>query len=172
MNKKQFVEWFDDEVQQRWPRAHFTRKTLGDWFSAFGHIKAARLTEAVRRHKVFDDPSMPSTKRIIEILKAYNAPQPAGHEEPEQEVGEPVTYEEFWRIVRTEYTKAERIHLMKQLVKFDPCAAERDPQAYRWVMGRRKHVDSTAVAKDDAAAADAGRIGSALMPVQQRLLSG
>ncbi len=75
MSKEAFREWFQIEVGQRWPKCWFSWTEMGDWHWRLGDFDAARLTEAVRRHKVQDEPSRPSLKAVYRCVCQQTAGQ-------------------------------------------------------------------------------------------------
>ena len=68
MDKKEFAEWFDGTVRSRWPKSSFSAVDIWDWYYRFGSYGADVLTEAVRKHRVEDEPSRPSMRRMYRYL--------------------------------------------------------------------------------------------------------
>jgi hypothetical protein len=136
MTKREFARWFAEQVQPRWPSWQVNRCLLGDWHVALGGYDKSTLTEAVRRHKIRDDPFRPSISKVRslarEIMDASMRRAPRA--EPAHDV---VTAGQFWQRVRTTFSRSQRIALMAQQSKFDPHAREKDPQAYDWLMQQR-----------------------------------
>jgi hypothetical protein len=131
MEKTQFTKWFDEQVGGRWPKWQTSTLVISDWFSAFGGFDGTILNEAVRRHRVYDDPSSPSTRRLLEIIAQIRPRKRPVEKEP---LGEVLTAEQFWQKVRTTFSKEQRIELMVSLAKFHPKPWEKDEQAYRWAV--------------------------------------
>ncbi len=73
----------------------------------------------------------PSSKRILDRLKAMKTPGKNQHEF--QKPKNPITADEFWKNVRTNWPREERIKQMRGIMKL-PWAKDKDPQAYEWVM--------------------------------------
>ena len=132
MSKTDFLKWFNESVKGRWPKWEVSECVLGDWFSVFGGHDVAVLTEAVRRHRIYDDPAIPSTKRLLEIAKRLQPPKAV---RPSAETPtEVLTVAQYWEKVRTTFSKDERIRRMVSLARFHPRAREKDPQAYDWAV--------------------------------------
>lgn len=151
MNKREFMTWFAEQVQTRWPTWQINGCILGDWFTAFGRYDAAVLTEAVRRHKIYDDPARPRTNRLLSLIReittaSVRKPSPTGCS------ANVVTWAQFWQIVRTSFSKSQRIRLMMSLAKFHPYARDKDPEAYDWAMakGLLPTVEEPAPADEEA----------------------
>ena len=134
MNRDEFTRWFDEQVGKRWPKWQVNGIVLGDWFSTFGGCEAELLTEAVRRHRVYDDPSSPSSSRLLELAAKMRAERNRQNKPKPEPVGEFVTGAQFWQMVPTIYSKQGRIELMKSMVKFHKTPWEKDPEAYQWAM--------------------------------------
>jgi hypothetical protein len=136
MKKRDFGIWFNEQVKPRWPNWEVNRCLLDDWYTALGGHNAATLLEAVRRHKIRDDPSRPRISRVLALAREITASsmRRAPRAEPARDV---VTAEQFWRQVRTTFSRKQRIELMAQQSKFDPHARDKDPQAYDWLMQQR-----------------------------------
>jgi hypothetical protein len=143
MTRREFVTWFNEQVQPRWPRWEVNRCLLSDWYDALGRYDAATLTKAVRRHRIRDDLARPKISRILsiagELSRAAAPPSPPC--EPPPDV---VTAEQFWEIVRTTFPRHKRLHLMRALVKFHRDPRSKDPQAYDWLMQERASADAAA----------------------------
>lgn len=136
MMKRDFASWFAEQVQPRWPTWQVNRCLLGDWYAALGGYDVATLVEAVRRHKIRDDPSRPRISRVASLAREITAAsmRRAPRSEAPPDV---VTADQFWERVRTTFGRKQRIALMAQQCKFDPHAREKDPQAYDWLMRQR-----------------------------------
>jgi hypothetical protein len=131
MSKAEFLKWFNENVKGRWPKWEVNDCILADWFSVFAGYDAAVLTEAVRRHCVYDDPAAPSTKRLLEIVRRLQPPEPV---RPTTEIPkEPLTEPQYWQKVRTTYSKEARINAIRRMW-WHPRARDKDPQAYDWAV--------------------------------------
>jgi len=133
MTRHEFANWFAGQVQPRWPSWQVNGVLLNDWYAALGCYDAATLTQAVRQHKIDDDPIRPSIRLVraqVRRIAADAMTRPPKTEPP----ADMVTAAEFWRQVRTSFPWEQRIDLMTQQIKFDPRAPDKDPQAYDWVM--------------------------------------
>ncbi len=150
MTKHEFMAWFADEVQPRWPSWQVNGVLLNDWYAALGRYDAGTLTQAVQQHAIGDSPSQPRINRVQararEIAGAAIRRTP-GVEPPRTWV----RAAEFWRQVRSTRSREQRIALMTQQTKFDPHARDKDPQAYDWTMEQRAEtaVDEPAPAMAD-----------------------
>ena len=133
MTKREFATWFDEHVQPRWPTWQVNRCLLGDWYAALGGYDATTLNDAVRRHKIRDDPSRPRISQVVSLAREITAAsmRRAPKTEAPRDV---VTADEFWKRVRTTFARKQRITLIAQQNKFDPHARDKDPQAYDWLM--------------------------------------
>ena len=133
MTKHEFAIWFGEQVQPRWPSWQVNACLLGDWYAALGCYDGATLVEAVRRHKIRDDPSRPSISTVRSLAREIvgSSMRRAPRTEPPPEI---VTSGQFWQRVRTSFPRERRIALMVQQTKFDPRARDKDPQAYDWLM--------------------------------------
>ena len=136
MNKREFLQWFGQQVQTRWPMWEVNRCILGDWFEALNHYDITTLTEAVRRHHIRDDPARPRIGKVRALTRELRmaAVQKAPKSERLLNV---VTSRQFWQIVRATFPRRRRMALMRQQIKFDRHARDRDPEAYDWVMQER-----------------------------------
>ena len=133
MNKHEFLQWFREQVQTRWPTWEVNRPILSDWFEALGRYDVTTLTEAVRRHHIRDDPARPRIAKVRAIARELR--QAHLHNAPKAErLVDVVTSAQFWETVRTTFPRRRRMALMAQQIKFDPHARDRDPEAYAWVM--------------------------------------
>jgi len=136
MNKHEFLEWFREQVQTRWPMWEVNRCVLGDWFEALNRYDVTTLTEAVRRHHVRDDPARPKIGKVRAIARELR--MAAVQKPPKSErLLNVVTSRQFWQIVRATFPRRRRMSLMRQQIKFDRHACDRDPEAYAWVMQER-----------------------------------
>ena len=132
MNKTDFLEWFRTQVQPRWPAWQVNPCLLSDWYAAFGRYDVATLTEAVRQHKIRDDPSRPRISKVLRLVREQR--RTALEQAPKEGVCRHfVTARQFWQQVRTTLPRRKRIALMRHLMKFDPRARAKDPEAYDWV---------------------------------------
>jgi len=136
MNKREFLQWFRDEVQTRWPTWEVNRCVLGDWFEALHRYDATSLTEAVRRHHIRDDPARPKVGKVRALAGELRRAELQRAPKPECTINV-VTSGQFWEIVRANFPRPRRMALMRQQIKFDPRARERDPEAYAWIMQER-----------------------------------
>jgi len=132
MSKTDFLKWFNESVKGRWPKWEVSECVLGDWFSVFGGYDVAVLTEAVRRHRIYDDPAIPSTKRLLEIVRRLQPPKPV--QPTTEKPKELLTVAKYWEKVRTTYSKEERIDAILRIAKWHPHARDKDPQAYDWAV--------------------------------------
>ncbi|UCD52234.1 MAG: hypothetical protein JSW27_06260 [Phycisphaerales bacterium] len=136
MNKREFLQWFREQVQTRWPTWEVNRCILGDWFEALKRYDVTILTEAVRRHHIRDDPARPRIGKVralareLRVASVQKAPRA-------ERVINVVTSRQFWQIVRATFPRRRRMALMKEQIKFDPRARDRDPEAYAWVIQER-----------------------------------
>ncbi len=136
MNKREFLEWFRQQVQARWPMWEVSRCVLGDWFEALNRYDVTTLTEAVRRHHIRDDPTRPRIGKVRAIARELR--RAAVQKAPKSErLLNVVTSRQFWKIVRATFPRRRRMSLMRQQIKFDRNARDRDPEAYDWVMQER-----------------------------------
>jgi len=132
MNKTEFLHWFGQQAQPRWPAWQVNPCLLSDWYAALGRYDVATLTEAVRRHKIRDDLARPKISKVLHLVRELR--RAALEQAPKEEVHHDfVTAKEFWEQVRTTFPRPKRIALMRQQIKFDPRARARDPEAYDWV---------------------------------------
>ncbi|MCP4640903.1 MAG: hypothetical protein GY851_10740, partial [bacterium] len=133
MDKREFLQWFGEQVQTRWPRWEVNGPILSDWFTALGRYDVTTLTEAVRRHKIRHDLARPRISKVVFLVRELHSA--ALERAPKDEMTRDfVTARQFWEKVRTTFPRQKRMALMRQQVKFDPRAAQRDPEAYAWVM--------------------------------------
>jgi len=132
MKKSNFMAWFREQVEPRWPRWRVNSPILSDWFVALGRYDGALLTEAIRRHKIRDDPAHPKISKVVALARELHstALERAPKDEPRRAF---VTVAQFWETVRTTFPRHQRMALMRQQMKFDPRARQRDPEAYDWV---------------------------------------
>lgn len=79
LSKEAFLEWFEGQVQGRWPRCVFTEAQLRDWYWRLKTFTPTLLTEATRRHSVCDEPRRPSLKAIHAIARALSSRDGHGH---------------------------------------------------------------------------------------------
>ena len=136
MNKREFLQWFGEQVQTRWPTWEVNRCILGDWFEALHRCDVATLTEAVRRHHIHDDPARPRIGKVQALAREVR--MAAVKKAPKSErLINVVTSRQFWQMVRATFPRRRRMALMRQQIKFDPRARDRDPEAYDWVMQER-----------------------------------
>ncbi len=132
MTKREFATWFDEQVQPRWATCQVNRCLLGDWYTALGGDDVATLIEAVRRHKIGDDPSRPRISRVTSLAREITAA--SMRRAPKAEAPRDVaTADQFWERVRTTFSRKQRIALMAQQSKFDPHTRDKDPQTYDWL---------------------------------------
>ena len=88
MQRNDFIRWFEKEVKARWGKCHFEWTEIGDWHWRLEKFDIDTLTEAVRRHKVEDDPRNPRLKKVytyahkvraansaMNIARAVNTPK-------------------------------------------------------------------------------------------------
>jgi hypothetical protein len=136
MSKNEFYRWFVEQVKERWPRWAVGSHELEDWYSAFGRYEAAMLSEAVRRHRINDDPSRPSTKRLLAIVRELlpRTVKPSAKPQPEVQ-----TFHVAWirENMANLYSWDKRLKLMKIAAKVsarDP--RWQDPKAYDWLDDR------------------------------------
>jgi hypothetical protein len=134
MGKNEFYQWFVEQVKERWPRWAVGPHELDDWYSVFGRYEAAILSEAVRRHRVFDDPSRPSTKRLLAIVRELlpRTAVPKAKPEPAD-----MKFHVAWirQNMAKLYAWEKRLKLMKIAVKIRASDPRRhDPQAYDWLL--------------------------------------
>jgi hypothetical protein len=133
MTRHEFADWFAGQVQPRWPSWQVNGVVLNDWYVALGRYDAATLTQAVRRHKIDDDPVRPSIRLVraqVRRIAADAMTRPPKTEPP----ADMVTADEFWRQARTTFAWEQRIDLMENLAKLGPQFRDRDPQADDWLM--------------------------------------
>jgi len=136
MNKHEFLQWFGEQVQTRWPMWEVNRCILGDWFEALNHYDVTTLTEAVCRHHIRDDPARPRIGKVQAIARELR--MAAVQKAPKSEhLINVVTSRQFWQIVRATFPRRRRMALMQHQIKFDRHARDRDPEAYDWVMQER-----------------------------------
>lgn len=151
MTKHEFVTWFSEQVQPRWPSWQVNACLLSDWYAVLGQHDIATLTEAVSRHKIDDEPKQPSIRQMRALVCRIADASLSGptKTEPPKDV---VTAAEFWQRVRTTFPREQRIALMANQSKFDPNARDKDPQAYDWLMQERaaKRAPSPLPAGDPA----------------------
>jgi hypothetical protein len=136
MNRTEFYNWFNEQVSTRWPKWETNGCILADWFSAFGGYPQDILTKSIQKHKIYDDPPAPSTKRLLDIVKKMQPRSPAAPYEFDKPA-DAITFSRFREKVLTSYTKEQRIRLMRSLIKFYPKAKDFDSEAYEWVTGQR-----------------------------------
>lgn len=132
MNKREFANWFNEQVKSRWPRWKVTPVLLSDFYEVFGGYDEKVLTGALRRHRIHDDPSRPSSKRLLEIVRSLNRPKP----KPEPLPDNLMPVDEIEKNIPKLYSKEERIKLMATFSGFRPDARELDPQAWDWAVRR------------------------------------
>lgn len=137
MTKHEFADWFAAQVQPRWPSWQVNAIVLNDWYVALGRYDVATLTQAVRQHKIDDDPSRPSIRLVRAQVRRIAADAMTRPPKTEPPPGM-VTAAEFWRQARTSFPWERRIDLMKNLAKLGPQFRSRDPEAYDWV--RQQHA--------------------------------
>jgi hypothetical protein len=128
MDRNEFLQWFERQVQTRWPKWPVNDVTLWDWHAALARFDPAALTEAVRHHLIHDDPSHPSLRKILDIVThrrtGVRIPPPCeGPVEcfPWRRLSENIP--EF-------FDPAQREALMLSLVKFHPDPRSKDPETY------------------------------------------
>jgi hypothetical protein len=129
MNKREFMTWFNEQVQSRRPIWQVNACILGDWFAASGRHQAVTLTRAVQRHKIDDDPSRPRLGKVHFVVREINTPY---HRPALGYLEEVVSAKQFWEKVRTNFGRKKCVGLMKQQIKFDPHARDKDPEACGW----------------------------------------
>ncbi len=136
MKKSSFMAWFREQVEPRWPGWQVNGAILSDWCVALGRYDEATLTEAIRRHKIRDDPAHPKISKVVSLARELHsaAIERAPRDESRREC---VTVAQFWETVRTTFPRRQRMALMRQQIKFDPRARQRDPEAYDWVQQER-----------------------------------
>jgi hypothetical protein len=139
MKKAEFMQWFDAQVHPRWPGWQANACLLDDWYAALGGHDAATLQEAIRRHKIRDDPSRPKISRVVALAREITVASMRRAPRPERP-RDVVTGAQFWQRARTTFPREERIALMAQQIKFDPHARDKDPEAYDWLMQQRRQV--------------------------------
>ncbi|NLT75394.1 MAG: hypothetical protein GXX98_02635 [Planctomycetes bacterium] len=136
MTKHEFADWFAAQVQPRWPSWQVNAIVLNDWYVALGRYDAGTLTQAVRQHKIDDDPIRPSIRLVraqVRRIAADAMTRPPKTEPP----ADMVTGTEFWRQARTTFAWQRRITLMENLAKLGPQFRDRDPEAYDWIREQR-----------------------------------
>jgi len=136
MNKREFLQWFREQVQTRWPTWEVNRCLLGDWFAALHRYDVTILTEAVRRHHIRDDPARPRIGKVRALARELHLADLQKAPKAERLI-DVVTSSQFWDIVRTTYPRLKRIALMREQMKYDPHARDKDAEAYAWVMQER-----------------------------------
>lgn len=147
MTKHEFAIWFGEQVQPRWPSWQVNAVVLNDWYAALGRCDGATLTQAVRQHKIDDDPSRPSIRLVRAQVRRIAADAMTRPPKTEPPAGA-VTAAEFWQRVRTTFPWEQRIALMASQCKFDPHARAKDPQAYDRLM--QQHATQAApIGPDD-----------------------
>jgi hypothetical protein len=134
MDKNEFSEWYNQQVQPRWPTWQVNKITLADWFAAFGRFDKNLLTRAVQHHKIHDDPSSPRMKKLFEIIKKLCPPKPQALQNTSEKLYSPT---QWWEMVRTTWSKEKRIENMLGFIKWYPKAKEKDPEAYEWIVKDR-----------------------------------
>ena len=137
MTKHEFADWFAAQVQPRWPSWQVNAVLLNDWYTALGRCDVATLTEAVRRHKIDDDPPVRPSIRLVRAqvrrIAADAMTRPPKTEPP----ADAVTAPQFWEHARTRLPWERRIALMENLAKLGPQFRDRDPEVYDWLMEQR-----------------------------------
>jgi len=133
MDRTEFYNWFVENVRPRWPRWQVSRVMLEDWYSAFAGFEPGELTAAAARHKIYDDPYRPSTKRLLEIIKSRRPVSPPPR--PEQSCENLMPIAEIEANLPGLYSKDERIELITNMAKFRPAKAKHlDSRAYQWAL--------------------------------------
>ena len=130
-----FVEWFEQQVRSRWPKCEFNEIDLHDWFEVLKHFPDRCTTRAVFLHRIQDDPTRPSIKKVRQIAAqlAPARPYPAPRDDEE---AKGVTFDQFWENVRNNYSFEDRIKTICQFVRWHPSAAARDIEAYKEAVRR------------------------------------
>jgi hypothetical protein len=136
MNKREFSDWFREQVQTRWPTWEINRCIPSDWFEALHGYDVTILTEAISRNHIRDDPARPRISNVRALASELRRADLQKAPKPERLINV-VTSGQFWHIVRTSFSRRRRIALMRQQINFDPRACERDPEAYAWIMQER-----------------------------------
>jgi hypothetical protein len=136
MDKNEFFIWFGQQVQSRWPDWQVNDITLNDWFFAFGRFDKALLTRAIQRHKINDDTSRPRIRKIFAIIKKLlPAPQePPPDDQCSGDNKKRYTFNQYWQMIRSTWSKQKRIENMLGWYKWYPKAKKMDPEAYDWVV--------------------------------------
>jgi hypothetical protein len=143
MNKNEFFIWFGQQVKTRWPTWQVSDLTLADWFTAFGRFDQGLLTQAVQHHKIYDDSLCPKTKKLFEIIRKLRPPAAKRSAErqkvPPDKNEKLYTFNEYWQMIRTTWSKEKRIENMLGWLKVYPKAKEKDPEAYDWIVKDKLH---------------------------------
>ena len=132
MKKDEFYEWFVEQVKGRWPTWQVGSCDLEDWYFAFGGVDKGLLNKALRRHSIYDDPSRPSTKRLLELIRPLQ-PKPRPKKEPPP--GKYITFRQFQENIPN-MPKEKRIRIMASYARFKPDAKRFDPEAWQWAVER------------------------------------